>query len=191
MGNNEDVNANLQDNADGIPNQSADSSASTLDYKVEFEKMKRLKDQYSSEASDFKKKYQATLTQAEQDKLANEEREKRYVEIEKENNLIKLTTNLKDTIRDEKVLSEVAKKLVDGDQIGAISSLNKYIQSSTADLKRQWEEEQLRSNPTPPPSNPNDTNNMPKKITDWSMDKWNKLKVEDPTAYKNLMAKIK
>ena len=124
----------------------------SIDYKAEYEKMKRLKDQYSKESADWKSKYNSTLSDVEKQKLANEEREAYYKDLERNYNLSKVTSKLSKQISDEKVVSDIANKLLDGDTVSAIDALNVYLASRDETIKKQVTETLLKDNPTPPPS---------------------------------------
>lgn len=125
----------------------------SIDYKAEYEKMKRLKDQYSKESADWKTKYNSTLSDVEKERIANEEREAHYKEIERKYNLNELSMGLSETISDKDVVNNIASKMLDGDNKGAIDALNKYIKSNNENLSKQIKEQLLKDNPTPPPTN--------------------------------------
>lgn len=130
----------------------AGTQEQSIDYKAEYEKMKRLKDQYSKESADWKSKYNSTLSDVEKQKLANEEREAYYKDLERNYNLSKVTSKLSKQISDEKVVSDIANKLLDGDTVSAIDALNVYLASRDEIIKKQVTETLLKDNPTPPPS---------------------------------------
>lgn len=98
----------------------------SIDYKAEYEKMKRLKDQYSKESADWKSKYNSTLSDVEKERLANEEKEARYKEIERQYNLSNITSKLSKKISDDKVVDNIADKLLEGSTLEAIDVLNTY-----------------------------------------------------------------
>ena len=129
------------------------STEPQIDYKTEYEKMKKLKDQYSQESADWKKKYNSTLSDVEQQRLANEEKEARYKEIERQYNLSNITSKLSKTIGDDKVVGDIADKLLEGSTLEAIDILNTYLATRDELVKKQVTETLLKDNPTPPPSN--------------------------------------
>jgi len=138
----------------------------TIDYKAEYEKMKKLKDQYSKESADWKTKYNSTLSDVEKERIANEEREAHYKQIEREYNLGKISNGLSKNISDDKVVGKIAEKLLDGDNFGAVSELNTYLASYKDIILKQAKEELLKDNPTPPPTNTNNNGGVSKKDFD-------------------------
>lgn len=147
----------MEDNKQNVAENTAQSGVDTqnttdnFDYKAEYEKMKRLKDQYSKESADWKTKYNSTLSDVEKERIANEERENYYKGIEREYNLGKITNGLSKNISDEKVVNTISEKLLDGDNIGAINELNKFLATYKETIVKQTKEEMLMNNPTPPP----------------------------------------
>lgn len=128
-------------------------STDNFDYKAEAEKQKREKDKACADAADWKKKYLEVASDVEKQRIASEEREAHYREIEREYNLGKLENSLSKSISDEKVVKSFATKLLDGDNMGAVEELNKYLKSHYENIQKQVKEELLRDNPTPPPVN--------------------------------------
>ena len=150
----------MEDNTENVAVETAQSDVNTqkqdtFDYKAEYEKMKRLKDQYSKESADWKTKYNSTLSDVEKERIANEEREAYYKNIEREYNLGKITNGLSKNISDEKVVNAISQKLLDGDNIGAIGELNKFLDTYKQTILKQAKEEMLMTNPTPPPQSAN------------------------------------
>ena len=149
----------MENNENKTAEQSAESVVDTqkptdsIDYKAEYEKMKRLKDQYSKESADWKTKYNSTLSDVEKERIANEEREAHYREIERKYNLNELSLGLSESISDKDVVTDIASKMLDGDNRGAIDALNKYIKSNNETISKQVREQLLKDNPTPPPAN--------------------------------------
>lgn len=180
----ENTNSDIPQNK---PNENL--SADSVGLKSEYEKLKRLKDQYSQEAAEYKRKYQATLSEADKDRLAIEEERSRFKELEKELNSTKIRAALKDIISDDVAIEKISTKLVDSDNFGAINELKKFMSKNSDELKRKWEEEYLRNNPTPPPSN-STGKTEPKSIDEWSMSKWNELKINKPDEYARLIKKF-
>lgn len=141
-------------------------STDPIDYKAEYEKMKRLKDQYSKESADWKTKYRDTLSDVEKERIANEEREAHYKEIERKYNLNELSLGLSESISDKEVVTDIASKMLDGDNRGAIDALNKYIKSNNENLSKQIREQLLKDNPTPPPTSTTSNGGVSKKQFD-------------------------
>ena len=114
------------------------------------------------------------------------ERETYYKSIEKENALYKYKAELSGTIKDNKVLSEVATLFADGNYGEAIKKQNEYFTKERANLEKQIREEMLHNNPTPAPESEKTT----KKASDYSMAEWSKLEQENPAEYQRLLAQI-
>ena len=141
-------------------------STDSMDYKAEYEKMKRLKDQYSKESAEWKTKYNSTLSDVEKERIANEEREAHYREIERKYNLNELSLGLSESISDKDVVNNIASKMLDGDNRGAIEALNKYIKANNETISKQVREQLLKDNPTPPPTNTQGNGGVSKKEFD-------------------------
>ena len=106
--------------------------------------------------------YEARMKKAEKalaDKLTEEEKaqielarkEEYYKALERENLLHKYTTNLSKSIKDEKVLNEVATLYADGDYVGAIAKQNDYLEKEKAEYTKTIKAELLKTNPQPNP----------------------------------------
>lgn len=159
----------------------------SIDYKAEYEKMKRLKDQYSKESADWKTKYNSTLSDVEKERIANEEREAHYKEIERKYNLNELSMGLSETISDKDVVNNIASKMLDGDNKGAIDALNKYIKANNDNLSKQIKEQLLKDNPTPPPTNTTNNGGVSKKdFEKMSYSERVELKNKNPELYEKL-----
>ena len=162
-------------------------STESIDYKAEYEKMKRLKDQYSKESADWKTKYRDTLSDVEKERIANEEREAHYREIERKYNLNELSMGLSETISDKDVVNNIASKMLDGDNKGAIDALNKYIKANNDNLSKQIKEQLLKDNPTPPPTNATSNGGVSKKdFEKMSYSERVELKNKNPELYEKL-----
>lgn len=163
--------------ADNSANSVSDTQKTDIDYKAEYEKMKRLKDQYSKESSEWKNKYNSTLSEAEQSRIASEEREKHYQEIERAYNLNKIASGLSKNISDDKVVNDIAGKLLDGNHLGAVEDLNKYLSAHDEVVKKQVTETLLKDNPTPPPTGANTESVM-------TQEKFDRLGYKERIAFK-------
>lgn len=97
---------------------------------VENAKLKRAMDKASSEAADFKKKYNATLSEKEQADMAKAEeqarRDERLAELERENSIHRFTEQFLDLGYDKASAIEAATAQVDGD-VDALFKLQKKI----------------------------------------------------------------
>ena len=151
--------------------QSVESEVDTqktteIDYRAEYEKMKRLKDQYSKESAEWKSKYNSTLSDVEKERIANEEREAHYRELERNYNLGQLSMGLSESIGDKDVVNSIANKMLDGDNKGAIEELNKFIKANNENLSKQIREQLLKDNPTPPPTSTTNNGGVSRKDFD-------------------------
>ena len=138
----------------------------SIDYKAEYEKMKRLKDQYSKESADWKSKYNSTLSDVEKERLANEEKEARYKEIERQYNLSNITSKLSKKISDDKVVGNIADMLLEGSTLEAIDVLNTYLATRDEMVKKQVTESLLKDNPIPPPTSTTNNGGVSRKDFD-------------------------
>ena len=97
---------------------------------VENAKMKRAFDKASSEAADYKKKYNATLSEQEKASMEKAEeqarRDERLAELERENSIHKFTESFLDLGYDKASAIEAATAQVDGD-VDALFKLQKKI----------------------------------------------------------------
>ena len=97
---------------------------------VENAKMKRAFDKASSEAADYKKKYNATLSEQEKASMEKAEeqarRDERLAELERENSIHRFTEQFLDLGYDKASAIEAATAQVDGD-VDALFKLQKKI----------------------------------------------------------------
>lgn len=97
---------------------------------VENAKLKRAFDKSASEAADYKKKYNATLSEKEQADMAKAEeqarRDERLAELERENSIHRFTEQFLDLGYDKASAVEAATAQVDGD-VDALFKLQKKI----------------------------------------------------------------
>ena len=109
---------------------------------VENAKMKRAFDKASSEAADYKKKYNATLSEKEQADMAKAEeqarRDERLAELERENSIHKFTEQFLDLGYDKESAIAAATAQVDND----VETLFK-LQKKIIDAKVQAKEQEL------------------------------------------------
>ena len=100
----------------------------------------------------WKRKYNSKLTEEEQGKALQEERDAYTKSLEEKVARIELGAELSKGIKDEKVLSGVIDDLIGDKKIDAIKKINKYIETRVADAIKEHDAELLRSNPVPPPT---------------------------------------
>lgn len=184
--NNKKVQEKVQDV--GTETTSQEQATPTVDYEKLYRDAVANEKKERKYAQDLKAKLESRMTEEEKTKALLEEKENRYKEIERENKLIKIKSELSKSIGDEEYLDEVATLLIDGDVANAVSKINSHITSQREDYEKQLKEAKLTNNPTPPAGNAT----APAK--DWktmSTEDWNTLKETNPIEYKKLLDKIK
>lgn len=129
-----------------------------VDYKAKFEQMqsdyealKRNFDKASSEIAEFKRKDKARMTDDEKRNAELAEREEHYKAIEKENALYKYKASLSTQIKDDKVLTEIAKLYADGNISEAIAKQNEYYAKFQGELEKSIKADLLKQNPQATP----------------------------------------
>ncbi len=128
-----------------------EQTAQEVDYKAEYEKAKSLLSKANSEAADYKRQLQAKMSDDEKAKAELESREEYYKSLEKENSSIKISKELA-FIGDEKLVDTLAGKFVDGDTLGAIKEMAKYVKTLKENTIKEVKAELMRTNPTPAPA---------------------------------------
>jgi hypothetical protein len=107
---------------------------------VENAKMKRAMDKAASEAADYKKKYNATLSEKEQADMAKAEeqarRDERLAELERVNSIHEFTENFLDLGYDKETAIKAATAQVDGD-IETLFKLQKKVMDERVLAKEQ------------------------------------------------------
>ena len=122
------------------------------EYEAEIKRLKDALSKSNSENADWKRKYNSKLTEEEQGKALQEERDAYTKSLEEKVARIELGAELSKGIKDEKVLSGVIDDLIGDKKIDAIKKINKYIETRVADAIKEHDAELLRSNPVPPPT---------------------------------------
>lgn len=130
--------ASSQPKADEKPTPSAEEQMQQL--MVENAKLKRAMDKASSEAADYKKKYNATLSEKEQADMAKAEeqarRDERLAELERENSIHKFTESFLDLGYDKESAIAAATAQVDND-VDTLFKLQKKILDEKIAAKEQ------------------------------------------------------
>ena len=93
------------------------------------------------------------MSEEDKAKLEREKREEYYKALEKENARNKYITKLGKTIKDEKVLNEIADLYAEGDYVMAIEKQNEYITKYHSELEKTIKADLLKQNPQPNPQN--------------------------------------
>ncbi len=134
----------------GTETTSQEQATPTVDYEKLYREAVADEKKERKYAQDLKAKLESRMTEEEKTKALLEEKENRYKEIERENKLIKIKSELSKSIGDEEYLDEVATLLIDGDVASAVSKINSHITSQKEYYEKQLKEAKLTTNPTPP-----------------------------------------
>ena len=97
------------------------------------------------------------LTEEEKAQIELAKREEYYKALEKENNRNKYISKLGKTIKDEKVLNEIADLYANGDYASAIDKQNEYLAKYHCELEKTIKAELLKQNPQPTAQSGNNT----------------------------------
>ena len=129
------------------------NTQNTINADVENE-IRRLKDALSksnSENAEWKRKYNSKLTEDEQRKASEEEREAYTKSLEQKIAKVELSAELSKSISDDKVLNSVVDLIIEGNNIEAIRKINTYVETKVANAIKEHDAQLLKSNPVPPP----------------------------------------
>ena len=100
---------------------------------------------------DAEKKLTDKMSDDEKTLALQAEREEYYKQLEKENARNKYLAKLGKTIKDEKVLNEIADLYAEGDFATAIDKQNEYLAKYHGELEKTIKADLLRENPQPTP----------------------------------------
>ena len=104
---------------------------------------------YETRAKKAEKALAEKLTEEEKAQIELAKKEEYYKALEKENNRNKYIQKLGKTIKDEKVLNEIADLYADGDYASAIDKQNEYLAKYHGELEKTIKAELLKQNPQP------------------------------------------
>ena len=104
---------------------------------------------YETRAKKAEKALAEKLTEEEKAQIELAKKEEYYKALEKENNRNKYIAKLGKTIKDEKVLNEIADLYADGDYASAIDKQNEYLAKYHGELEKTIKAELLKQNPQP------------------------------------------
>ena len=104
---------------------------------------------YETRAKKAEKALAEKLTEEEKVQIELAKREEYYKALEKENARNKYITKLGKSIKDEKVLNEIADLFAEGDFITAIDKQNEYLAKYHSELEKTIKAELLKKNPQP------------------------------------------
>lgn len=158
-----------------------------------YDRLKLANDKNSHDASEWKKKYNSTLTEQEQAKIASEqasaELQAKYDALLKETNVMKYTNQFLASGMDEKLAKSSAEALADGDMDTVFENQKKFASS----VKKQVTDELLKDTPKPDGGNPNgdDTPKVTRKdISKMSLQEQLKFSKEHPEEYKQAYGNV-
>ena len=158
-----------------------------------YDKLKTANDKNSHDVSEWKKKYQSTLSAQEQAKLESEqasnELQAKYDALLKETNVMKYTNQFLASGMDEKLAQSSAEALANGDMDTVFENQKKFA----ALVKKQVTDETLKKTPKPDGGNP-DGDNTPKvtrkDISKMSLRDQLKFSKEHPEEYKEAYGNV-
>jgi len=150
----------------GVETPNVETTTTTSAYEAEIKKLKDALSKSNSENADWKRKYNSKLTEEEQGKALQEEREAYVKSLEQKVAKTELGAELSKSIKDEKVLNGIVDDLVDGNNIDAIKKINKYIETKVADAIKEHDDKLLRDNPVPPPTSTTNNGGVSRKDFD-------------------------
>ena len=128
------------------------TNTNNAEYEAEIKRLKDALSKSNSENADWKRKYNSKLTEEEQGKALQEERDAYIKSLEQKVAKTELGAELSKGISDSKVVDAVVDDLISGNHSDAIKKINKYIETRVADAIKEHDAELLRSNPVPPPT---------------------------------------
>lgn len=156
------------------------------DYEAEIKKLKDALSKSNSENAEWKRKFNSKLTEEEQVKAQQEERNAYIKSLEDKIARTELGAELSKSIKDEKVLNGIVDSLIGGNNVDAIRQLNKYIETRVENAIKEHDAELLRSNPVPPPTTA--TGGITKEqFNNMTVAEKSKLYTEDIETYKRLL----
>lgn len=106
---------------------------------------------YERRMKEAEKKLAEKLTEEEKAQIELAKREEYYKRLEKENARNKYFNKLAKTIKDEKVLNEIADLYADGDFATAIDKQNEYLAKYHSEMEKTIKADLMRQNPQPQP----------------------------------------
>ena len=104
---------------------------------------------YETRAKKAEKALAEKLTEEEKAQIELAKKEEYYKALEKENARNKYLSKLGKSIKDEKVLNEIADLYADGDYASAIDKQNEYLAKYHGELEKTIKAELLKKNPQP------------------------------------------
>lgn len=154
--------------------------------KEEYEKLKKRADEASSEASDFKKKYRATLTDKEQlevaQKEADSELQKKYEELLTKTKISEYKANYMAVGYDEKLANETANAMVNGDMETVFKNQGLFANN----IEKSVKDKLLKETPAPRGGDSNGKELSVKDFRSMGVKELTELKANDPETFEKL-----
>ena len=119
---------------------------------------------YETRAKKAEKALAEKLTEEEKAQIELAKKEEYYKALEKENARNKYITKLGKSIKDEKVLNEIADLYADGDFATAIDKQNEYLANYHGELEKTIKADLMKQNPQPTAQSGNNSYNTKDEI---------------------------
>ncbi len=135
------------------------------------------------ERDDYKTKYTDTLTDAQKAEQAALEKEKKYAEIMRENNINRFSKKLAPTIKDEAILAEIATLMADGKYEDAFDKQSTYLADANAKLEAEYKQKMMQTNPQAQAGSASGGEITAEQFAQMGLAERTKLYREDPETY--------
>jgi ribonuclease D len=138
------------------------------------------------ERDDYKTKWTDTLNEAQKAEQAALEKEKKFAEIMRENNINRYSKKLSATIKDEATLSEIATLMADGKYEDAFEKQNAYLADEKAKLEAEYQQKMMQTNPQAQGGNGSGGEITAEQFSKMGLAERTKLYNENPEIYNKL-----
>ena len=138
------------------------------------------------ERDDYKTKYTDTLTEAQKAEQAALEKEKKFQEIMRENNINRYFKEHSAEIKDEATLIEIAKLMADGKYEDASKKQSAYFANAMAKLEEEYKQKMMQTNPQAQASNGGVGELTAEQFAQMGLAERTKLYKENPEEYQRL-----
>ena len=135
------------------------------------------------ERDDYKTKWTDTLNEAQKAEQAALEKEKKFAEIMRENNINRFSKKLATTIKDEATLTEIATLMADGKYEDAFEKQNAYLVDANAKLEEEYKQKMMQNNPQAQGGNGGAGEITAEQFAQMGLAERTKLYRENPEAY--------
>ena len=135
------------------------------------------------ERDDYKTKWTDTLNEAQKAEQAALEKEKKFAEIMRENNINRFSKKLATTIKDEATLTEIATLMADGKYEDAFAKQNAYLVDANAKLEEEYKQKMMQNNPQAQGGNGGAGEITAEQFAQMGLAERTKLYRENPEAY--------